>query len=431
MNWPLSIVPEDPAQDPGYWASVEAEASLSADQWRALEARETGRPAPASAQARAAAGSNLLWSIRTGWDEAEIPTRPWIARGYLMRGAVTVLSGPGSAGKSSLVCAWAAALTLGRDYHAMRLTAPARVIVYNVEDDASEQQRRMSAALRQFDATPYSADGNLIIVGPNRVGTLLTMNRDGSLLVNTPVMDELDEMVAEFRPDVIFLDPFVELHDAEENDNTAVRAVMARLRSIATLNKCSVCVLHHSRKGVATPGDPDSLRGASAIVGAARVALTINIMTDEEAAAFGLPKDTRRNYFRLDGAKSNYAPIHDAEWFERVEHQLDNSDGVAAATPWTPPAPDLRPEIMDAIERAIERGTPTGPYSPRLSDMPSSIAAALKGHGIIGKAAQKGTIAALMRTGRVVEAHYRRPRKTEPGVGLKTRDGKPEGVDWL
>ena len=35
-------------------------------------------------------------------------------------------------------------------------------------------------------------------------------------------------MIGAQCPDVLILDPLVELHDAEENDNTALRAVMAK-----------------------------------------------------------------------------------------------------------------------------------------------------------------------------------------------------------
>jgi hypothetical protein len=147
-------------------------------------------------------------------------------------------------------------------------------------------------------------------------------------------------VVDEFKPDVLMLDPFVELHSAEENDNTAVRAVLARLRAMAVAHDMSTAILHHARKGGGDrrggdAGDPDSLRGASAIVGAARIVLTANIMTEGEADAFGIGEDKRRSYFRLDSAKNNYAPIEAAEWFERQEFLLPNgtddetADGVA------------------------------------------------------------------------------------------------------
>ncbi len=353
--------PPEP-DDPGYYAAQDAEASMSSEEWDDLERRETGRSIPASEEARTKAGPDLLWSITEAWDEATIPTRPWVARGYLMRGAVTVVSGPGSAGKSSLMVAWATAAAIGSAFHHFKPDGPLRVATYNVEDDGEEQKRRFSAMLRQLKLGPADLAGRLAILGPTRVGTLLQTARDGTLLVNTPVMDKLEAFVTEFRPDVLILDPFVELHAAEENDNTAIRAVLAKFRAMAIEHAMSVVLLHHARKGTGAPGDPDSLRGASSIVGAARVALTLNVMTDDEAQTLGIPADRRRDYFRLDGAKSNYAKIEAAEWFERVEITLANSDGVAVAWPWKPPSVfrDTTPAGINAVLDKIAHGPEPG-----------------------------------------------------------------------
>ena len=78
------------------------------------------------------ASPTALWSASDDWEEAAIPPRPWIARGYLLRGSVTVVSGAGSAGKSSLMCSYAAALGLGKPCHRMIPTRAYRVLTYNV-----------------------------------------------------------------------------------------------------------------------------------------------------------------------------------------------------------------------------------------------------------------------------------------------------------
>lgn len=285
-----------------------------------------------------------LWAIREPWVSADIPRRPWIARGYAMRGAVTVVSGPGSAGKSMLMVAYAACASVGSAFKNFKPAAMLRVATYNVEDDGDEQRRRFSAMFQRLGLDLTAFGDRLAILGPRNVGTLLTVGHDGRALLNTDAMDELELFVDGFRPDVLMLDPFVELHDADENDNTVIRAVMARFRILASKYAMAVIVLHHARKGAGDPGDPESLRGASSIVGAARVVLTLAVMTKDEAKAFGIGDERRRLYFRLDGAKSNYAPIEEAEWFERQEIRLDNDggdeqgDGVAVAWPWKPPS---------------------------------------------------------------------------------------------
>ena len=337
--------------------------SLIYDKWAAAPDEETdGR------QGDLLGTAAPLWVDDADWIEERIERRPWIAPGYLMRGAVTVLSGPGSAGKSSLIVGWTIALALGRRWHRFSPGTPARAFNYNTEDDRAEQQRRMSATLRQFDASPRDLAGKVIRIGPNGTGTLLRRDPVSGRLTFTAAMRALEEMIGAQSPDVLILDPLVELHDAEENDNTALRAVMAKFRNLAIQHNLAVVLVHHARKGSgSSAGDPDSLRGASSIVGAARIVLTVLTMDEEQAAKLGIGAKDRARYFRVDGAKSNYAPLADAEWFERVEYDLDNGEKVAAAVPWQPPSAfgDLTAATLNQVLDQIAAGpTPGILYAP-------------------------------------------------------------------
>lgn len=309
-----------------------------------------------------------IWINAEEWAECDIPARPWIAPGYLIRGAVTVLSGPGSAGKSSLVVGWSIALALAKRWHRFVPVAPMRVFNYNTEDDNTEQHRRMSATLRQFDATPRDLGNKVVRIGPNGTGTLLRRDPISGRLGFTAAMRALETLLEEQRPDVLILDPLVELHDAEENDNTALRAVMAKFRQLAIQYNLALVLIHHARKGSGSAaGDPDSLRGASSIVGAARVVLTVLTMDEEQAGKLGINPKDRARYFRVDGAKSNYAPLHEAEWFERVEYELDNGERVAAAVPWQPPSAfgDLTAAMLNQVLDQIGAGPSPGVlYTP-------------------------------------------------------------------
>ena len=277
------------------------------------------------------------WIQLDGWDEAALERRRWIAPRYLLRGAVHMLAAPGSAGKSSLMVAWTCALALGVAFSGLRPYQPCCVITFNVEDDGSEQQRRFSAALKQFNAKPADLAGKVIRMGPIGAGSLIRVDQLTKKAEFTPLMRTIDDLCTEHKPDVLILDPMVELHDCDENDNTGLRMVMALLRSFAIKHDLALVILHHSRKATnGAAGDPDSLRGASSIVGAARIVLTLQVMTEEDANKLNIPIAERRSYFRLDSAKANYAATGDAEWFRLVEYKLANGDLVAAAEPFTP-----------------------------------------------------------------------------------------------
>lgn len=380
----------------------------------------------ANADAAAAASIAAIHVDCAEWDEAAIPPRPWIAPGFLLRGAVTLLAGAPSALKSSTSLGWGASLALWQRFGRFHAAKPMTCIVYNVEDDADEQRRRLSATLRQFDAKPADLGGRLFRVGPSSIGTLLARDDEGKL-VFTPAMDALEKLIVDARADVLIVDPLSELHSEEENDNTALRAVIANFRSLAVRHRMAVVILHHTRKGSSlSPGDPDTARGASSIIGAVRVALTLTTMSEEDAAGFGLPKDfkVRSGYVRMDDAKSNYAALREAEWFEKVAYLLDNGDTVAAAVPWNPPSAKVA-SLADllALVTAIERGAPNGePWSPRLSKDARSVRALLIEHGFVGDEAQKATLARLQAEYAVASSTYRSFTTRHDAAGLRVND---------
>ena len=106
-----------------------------------------------------------IWVDDQAWDGDAIPPRDWLARGYLLRQSVTVVIGPGGVSKSTLMAAYAVALALGYPLHGMKPTGRYRTMIYNVEDDRLEQQRRLSAILTSIGRTPADIAGWLARVG--------------------------------------------------------------------------------------------------------------------------------------------------------------------------------------------------------------------------------------------------------------------------
>ena len=196
-------------------------------------------------------------------------------------------------------------------------------------------------------------------------GTLFSVDETG-LIANTKALEALRALIAERHPDVLIADPLAELHTADENNNSALRMVIAEFRAIAVEFNIAVILVHHTRKGAVTPGDPDTARGASAIIGAARIVITVVAMSEEDAEAFGLDQDrkTRSQYIRIDDAKQNYAAIGEAKWYEKIVYPLDNSEMVPAAVPWKAPNMwrSIPPAIANAILDEIDAGLDGGKY---------------------------------------------------------------------
>lgn len=377
-----------------------------------------------------------LWIDNAAWDEADIEKRQWVAGGYLLRGAVTVMVGPPGIMKSLLALDWGVAVALGKPHGRFKPQRPEPAIIYNVEDDATEQKRRLSAILRNFEAKPADLGGRLYRTGPTGIGTLVFRDKDG-VLGFTAAMTKLVELVEEIRPAVLVCDPFIELHNIEENDNTAIREIIARFRRLAVEANIAVLILHHTRKGSAgSPGDPDTARGASAIIGACRVVLTLSGMTEDDAKGFGLPTEaaSRSRYVRLDDAKLNYSAVHDAEWYEKQVCILDNGKSAVAPVPWLPPiSKEATASDLDALVEAIARGCPvkggTQPWSPQLQDPDKaerSIRRLLRDHGFNGDA-ERLTLNSLLSDPRVTRAECYIGNNKRQGL----RVGDRPSANWV
>jgi len=356
--------------------------------------------------------------------EADIPRRVYVVPGYIQRGVVTEVAGPGGGGKGQLFLAWAVTIALGLSFGKFQPTRPMRVATLDVEDDLDEQQRRVAALLRLFGRSKADLDGRLLLMNPARTGMMLKLNPATRKLDRTPLLHELLNTIDSFKPDLQMINPLGELHDAEENDNSALRHVVAEFRVIAKEKNIGCLLGHHTRKGN-EPGNADAPRGASSIGGVVRKSFTLYPMSEAEAAGWKI--GTPDFFFRLDGAKANNDRKNPVEWFERRPIELDNSDIVAAAWPWTPPHEAVTGDLIAALLAVVKTGDNGKPWSTRLGSYDRSIARPMEKLGLASRKAQKEALDALFAAG-CTEAIWTKPNRM-PAEGLRHPDGSPM-AEW-
>jgi len=144
-----------------------------------------------------------------------------------------------------------------------------------------------------------------------------------------------------------------------ENDNGAIDAVVKTWAAIAEESKCSVELAHHVRKpnngSAAADFDVNDARGASSLIGGARSARVLNVMSKEEAEAAGVPETSRRAYFRCESrnGKANMRPASDeTDWHKFISVSLENettddpADEVGVVIAWK------RPGLFDGMTTA-------------------------------------------------------------------------------
>ena len=429
-------------------ALMEASAAPRDDRWREryddiprlVESAEELRDAPQSHT-----GSNDELKAGLGeWNAAldvELPPpRAWLLGNSFCRRFVSSVLADGGTGKSALRILQGLALATGRPLTSEHVFQRSRVLIVSLEDDADELRRRILAARLYYNIPLSELDGWLFLAAPGaKAGKLKIMNakgriEDGQLKANLEAAIEVRAI------DCVIIDPLVKTHSVEENSNSAIDDVAQLLSDLAAKYNIAVDVPHHTSKGAGDPGNPNRGRGASSLIDAVRLAHTLTRMSEQEAKTFDILEEERRQYVRLDRAKTNLAPLSGpARWFKligvRLGNETDlypNGDEVQTLEAWAPPQTwaGMDNALLNRILTEIDTGMADGTFYSAAPN--ASTRAAWK---VVRKfAPQKSEdqareiIRAWIDSEVLVEREYQNPVTRKPATGLHVDDAKRPGT---
>jgi hypothetical protein len=191
--------------------------------------------------------------------------------------------------------------------------------------------------------------------------------------------------------------------------------------------------LHHDNKsgGDDEESDQTNARGGGDIVNGVRFELAVKKMTVAQAEKFAIDADRRGYYFRLGSpsSKLNYSAPEESEWFERITYEI-NGEEVVRCIPWQVPSSKLSPDLTAAVVAAVERGSPSGPYSPQIGNTDRSLGPLLTSLGIATPSAQAKILRELLRAGCIVKGKWQVNAGARFRSGLKSPAGLPYNYEW-
>jgi hypothetical protein len=269
-----------------------------------------------------------------GLDPRTIPPRPWVFGDWLLRQCVTeVIAAPGL-NKTSLILHVLLAVAAGASWAGLMTHDPGPVWFYNNEEPPDELDRRVYAALAEM-RIPFDQIRDRVFInsGANYPLLVARYDRHGNV-IRLPHVDASIAYIRERGIRVFGADPFVEMHELEENNNVDIRKAAGMFREIAQRADCAVILAHHTNKPPLGKsdlhiGNLNSGRGGSSRGGVVRVSRTVFGMTEVDAEELGVADDQRYRYVRCDEAKANLTlNPPGAIWFERVSQTLPNGSGL-------------------------------------------------------------------------------------------------------
>ena len=204
-----------------------------------------------------------------GWVWSTAPTpepRNWLVDEWLPAGRVTLLAGPGGAGKSRLTLQLAAGIASGGGQESSWLEAPLKVlrlgnivsssgapVVYaSWEDEEEEFGRRLSEisgpkapwvvpqSLEHLQVVNLSQRGPIWApVGSRHIFSLACLTETGKLL---------RQRCMEWGAKLLIIDPLAAAYAGDENARGLVRAFVADWDGWAQVNNCGVLLVAHPPK---------------------------------------------------------------------------------------------------------------------------------------------------------------------------------------
>jgi hypothetical protein len=300
-------------------------------------------------------------------DPHQIKPRPWLYGFWLMRGAVTLLAAPGGTGKTSLITTTILACVTGRNLLGEQPHRRLRVVFLGLEESEDEMHRRFAAAMLQYEIGADELGDRIHYLDGREYGwKAAEIDPRGQVAMTSDMVALIGDMMM-LGTDVLIADPLALTHSAQENDNTAMAAVMSFFTAAAKACNIAVLLIHHTRKG-AMAGEVDAIRGAGALVNHARIAIGLSPMSSDEREQMNIPKDEARALVRIDDLKFNYsARSADARWVKLESVRLGNGtddyphgDTVQVPVNWTPPNNDITTQVSNRILDALAAGTSDG-----------------------------------------------------------------------
>lgn len=299
-------------------------------------------------------------------DPATIPRRRWIYGRHLIRKFISETVSHGGLGKSSLLLAETLAIATDRDLLGVSPDESVPVWYWNGEDPTDELQRRIMAAALHYGIDRTEFEGRLFVDTGRETKIVIADQTKAGTVIRRPIVDALKRVILEHDIGLLIIDPFVSCHTVPENDTAAVQAVATEWAEIADVTNCAIELVHHSRKTNGAEVTVEDGRGAVALLAKARSARTLNGMSEEEAAKYGV--ENRRLHFRVGNGKANlHIPSDKADWYRLASVDLGNGpmaglggDSIGVVTRWKIPNPleGVTTADLRAAQNAVAAGGP-------------------------------------------------------------------------
>jgi RecA-family ATPase len=359
---------------------------------------------------------------------------PWVALGFALRGAVTIISATGGTGKTQFTLQAAIAFALGEEFAGFRpMRKDLKIAFVSGEEPLDEIWRRIAAievarvGYKALDIEKFKErlKGRLFICQGKNVALVTKGTAKNAVAQRTLFHEKLCDDIIDLGIDLVILDPLIRLHAGLDENSAEMQELHNAADDIATRGKCGVVLVSHTNKmSKGTVDDQNAARGTSAMTDAARVVIIMANMTQAEAKDI-LPEaeqETYMRYCRLGDPKQSYTVNSVPKWFRKKTINLpvtleDGTDDLRfVLEPWKASIDILSAEWLPRFLDRLKQGRSDGESFTAALDGPKSnrADALLQDEFKLSRKRSKEALDQLVKAGilRVVEKHSAKGKKT-------------------
>lgn len=180
-----------------------------------------------------------------------VPIREWELPGLVPKLNVTLVTGDGATGKSTLLQQFGSAASVGRPFLGME-TTPTTVLCINAEDLDDELHRRQAAIARSMDLPLERFENLHLLSWASHDAVIATADNYTNIVKPTSRWFEMEYWVKKLRPGLLMLDPLADLFAGDEIKRTQARQFIGMLRAFGLKYRTTICLAAHpSQTGIA------------------------------------------------------------------------------------------------------------------------------------------------------------------------------------
>jgi hypothetical protein len=174
------------------------------------------------------------------WAMEELPAPEQVLEGIFDIGDKLAIIAPSKSMKSFFALQMAISIAVGLPFLGWKIQKPYKVCFVQLEIKAAHFQKRLKNICRGLEIAPKYLEDRLKIINARGLG-----------LTGTAGVEKIKQAIADWRPEMTFIDPLYKIATGDENAAKDAKTIYNAFDTLAEESSAAIAYTHHDSKGAA------------------------------------------------------------------------------------------------------------------------------------------------------------------------------------